>query len=192
MSPQLEVLGPKDHELVIPFCLGEVEVLPKFHLRSLTIRSELDLLQDQTGKINNLTRKQIMELSKLKHLQRYMPPFEIDYRSFERQPQGQQLSLTLNPEIEEIFETLETEDIDMISSHSIIETIVKLILSIHSNVRMYQIRVNRPTKTPVNSTNSETIVNSTNTETLVNSINSETLVNSINIDPFKYPFNTSS
>ena len=65
-----------------------------------------------------------MELSKLKHLQRYRTPFELDYRRFDRQKQIQQLSITFSPKIEEIFETLETADIDITSSHSIIETIV--------------------------------------------------------------------
>ena len=49
-----------------------------------------------------------MELSKLKHLQRYMTPFEIDYIMFEHWPQSKRLYLTFNPSIEEIFETLET------------------------------------------------------------------------------------
>ena len=65
-----------------------------------------------------------MGVSKLKHLQRYMTPFELDYRSFEHQPQSQQLSLTFTPKIEEIFESLETSDIDITPSHSIIEPIV--------------------------------------------------------------------
>ena len=49
-----------------------------------------------------------------------MTPFEPDYIRFELQPQIQQLSLTFNPKIEEIFETLETADIDMNPSHSMI------------------------------------------------------------------------
>ena len=57
MSPQIGVLGPKAQDLVIPFLLGEGENLPGFHLRALTIRSELDLMQYQTGQINNLTGK---------------------------------------------------------------------------------------------------------------------------------------
>ena len=91
MSPQQVGLGPKAQYVVIPFRLGEVETLPEFHLRSLTVRSELDLFQDQTGQINNLTGKYIMDMSKLKHLQRYMTPFELDYRIFEFQPKIQQL-----------------------------------------------------------------------------------------------------
>ena len=49
-----------------------------------------------------------------------MTPFEQDYIKFERQPQIQQLSLTFTPEIEEILETLDTLDIGMTPSHSII------------------------------------------------------------------------
>ena len=75
MSPQIGVLEPKSQDLVISFCLGEGENIPQFHLRALQIRSEIFLLQDQTGKINNLTGKYIMEISKLKHIQRYMSPF---------------------------------------------------------------------------------------------------------------------
>ena len=65
-----------------------------------------------------------MELSNFKHLQRYMTSFEIYYRKFERLPQIQQLSTTFNPTIEEVFETLDTADIDMSSSHSMIKPIV--------------------------------------------------------------------
>ena len=66
-----------------------------------------------------------MELSKLKYLQRYMTPYELDYIICERQPQIKQLPLTLTPKMEEISETLETAYIDMIPSHSSIEPIVK-------------------------------------------------------------------
>ena len=62
MSPQLGGLELKAQDLVIPFHLGEGETLPEFHLRALTIRSELDLMQYQTGQINNLAGKYIMEL----------------------------------------------------------------------------------------------------------------------------------
>ena len=65
-----------------------------------------------------------MELSKLKHLQIYMTPFEIDYRSFEHLPQIQKLSITFTPTIEEVIETLYTAYIDMNLSHSMIEQIV--------------------------------------------------------------------
>ena len=50
MIPQLEGLGPKPQDLVISYCLVEGETLPKFHLRSLHIRSEMFLLQDETRK----------------------------------------------------------------------------------------------------------------------------------------------
>ena len=82
MSPQLVGLGPKAQDLVIYFSLGEGEALPQFHLRYLHIRSGIFLLQYQTVQTSNLTVKYIMELSKLKHLQRYMTTFEIDYRKF--------------------------------------------------------------------------------------------------------------
>ena len=49
MSLQLVGLGPKAQDLVIPFCLGEGETLPDYHLRALKIRSELELMIDQTG-----------------------------------------------------------------------------------------------------------------------------------------------
>ena len=47
-----------------------------------------------------------------------MTPFELYYRRFERHPKIQQLSLTCTPKIEEIFETIETLEIDMTPSHS--------------------------------------------------------------------------
>ena len=50
-----------------------------------------------------------------------MTPFELDYRNFERLSQSQQLSNTFTPKIEEFFETIETEDLYMTSSHSIID-----------------------------------------------------------------------
>ena len=77
MSPQLGGLGPKSQDLVIHFRLGEGEPLPDFHLRALTIISELVLMRNKTGQINNPTEKYIMELSKLKYLQKYMTPFEL-------------------------------------------------------------------------------------------------------------------
>ena len=52
-----------------------------------------------------------------------MTPFELDYRNFERQPQSEQLSIIFNPPMEEIFVILETADIEMNPSHSIIEPI---------------------------------------------------------------------
>ena len=65
-----------------------------------------------------------MGLSKWKHLKRYMTPFELDYRRFERQPQIQQLSLILTPKIDGRFETLETTYIYINLSHSMIEPIL--------------------------------------------------------------------
>ena len=53
-----------------------------------------------------------------------MTPFGINYRNFERIPQIQQLSTTVTPIIEEVFKNIETEKIDMTSSHSIIVPIV--------------------------------------------------------------------
>ena len=84
ISPQLGVLGPKGQDLVIPLCLGEGEYLPYFHLKALTIRSEIVLTRYQTVQINNLTVKYIMELSKLKNVQFYMTSFELEFRRFER------------------------------------------------------------------------------------------------------------
>ena len=60
MSPQLILLGPKSQYLLIPFRLDEGEPLPDFHLRALAIRSEILIIRDQTGQINNLTGKVIM------------------------------------------------------------------------------------------------------------------------------------
>ena len=99
VSPQLGMLWPKAQDLVISFRHGEGETLPQFHLRALQIRSEIFLFQDKTGQINNLTGKYIIKLSKWKHLQRYMTPFELYYRNYERQPQIQQLSITFTPTI---------------------------------------------------------------------------------------------
>ena len=92
MSTQPRWLEKKPQDLVISFCLGEGENIPQFHLRALQIRSEIFLLQDKTGQINNLTGKYIMEISKLKHLQWYTTNFELDDRNFERLPQRHQLS----------------------------------------------------------------------------------------------------
>ena len=100
MIPQPVGLGTKNQDLVISFCLVEGENIPQLNLRALQIRSEILLLQDETEKIDNLTGKYIMELSKLKHLQRYMTNFEPDYRNFERLPQIHQLSTKFNYTIE--------------------------------------------------------------------------------------------
>ena len=97
MRPQFGGLGHKSQDLVIPFRLGEGEPLTYFHLRDPSIRSELVLIIYQTLQIKNLTVKYIMELSNLNHIQRYMTSFEIDFRSFERQPQSDQLSILFTP-----------------------------------------------------------------------------------------------
>ena len=78
ISPQLGGIGPKYQDLVIPFCLSEGEFLTAFHILYLKIKSELISIKYKTCKINNLTRKYNMELSKLKHIQRYMTSFDID------------------------------------------------------------------------------------------------------------------
>ena len=65
-----------------------------------------------------------MELSKLQHLQWYMTTFELDFINFESLPLRHQLSTIFHSTIEEVFETLETADVDMSTSHSIIEPIV--------------------------------------------------------------------
>ena len=52
-----------------------------------------------------------------------MTQFELNDRKFECLPQSHQLSTTCTPTIEEVFETLETANIDMKSSHSMIEPI---------------------------------------------------------------------
>ena len=89
--------------------------------------------------------------------------------------------------MEETFETLETADIDMHPSKSIIEPIVN---SNFGNILKHQNGKNqhqRTHKKTVRSTNIETLDKITSTETLVNSINKEILVNSINPCPSKYP-----
>ena len=53
-----------------------------------------------------------------------MTPFELDYIKFERLPQIHQLSTTFTSTIEEVFETLDTAYINMISLNSMIEPIV--------------------------------------------------------------------
>ena len=47
-----------------------------------------------------------MELLKMKHLQIYMNPFELENRKFERLPQTHQLYITFTSTIEEVFEDL--------------------------------------------------------------------------------------
>ena len=106
MIPQLGGLGPKAQDLVIPFRLGEGEILSDFHIRALVIISELVLMRYQTVHINNFTGKYIMELSKFNHLQCYMASFFIDFRLLEHQPQKYQLSILFTTSMEVILETL--------------------------------------------------------------------------------------
>ena len=77
MIPQRGGLGPKSQDLVTPFHIGEGQPLSGFHLRALAIRSEIVLMRYQTGHTNKLTGKYTTEMSKLKHLQRYMTSFEL-------------------------------------------------------------------------------------------------------------------
>ena len=65
-----------------------------------------------------------MQMSKLKHLQRYTNPFEIYHRKFERIPQRHKISTIFTSTTDEVFETLETADADMTTYQSIIEPIV--------------------------------------------------------------------
>ena len=59
----------------------------------------------------------------MKHLQLYTTTFELDYRKFELLTQIHQLSTILQYKIEEVFEALETADIDMLTVHYMIVTI---------------------------------------------------------------------
>ena len=59
-----------------------------------------------------------MEMSKLKHLQRLITTFELEYINFEHKPQGHQISNTFQFKIKESFETLETSAVDMTAAHS--------------------------------------------------------------------------
>ena len=70
-------------------------------------------MRDKKGQINNLTGKYIMEMSKLKHIQRYMTSFEIPFKLFEWQPQIDQLKHTFIHSIELIFKHMDIVDIDM-------------------------------------------------------------------------------
>ena len=53
-----------------------------------------------------------------------MTSFGLDFRSFERQPQISQLFIIFTHSMKVIFETTETEYIDMNTYHSMIENIV--------------------------------------------------------------------
>ena len=58
-------------------------------------------------------------------LQCYITTFELDHRYFERKPQIHQLSNKFPFEMEEVFETLETSDVDMATnvSSKMVETV---------------------------------------------------------------------
>ena len=58
------------------------------------------MLNGETLQTNDLTGVYIIEISKLKHLKRYMNIFEIEYIHFERKPQRHQLSTTFHLTIE--------------------------------------------------------------------------------------------
>ena len=60
-------------------------------------------MKDKKGHSNNLTGKYIMEMSKLKYIQRYMTSFDIYFRLFERLPQSDRLKHTFYHTIEHIF-----------------------------------------------------------------------------------------
>ena len=68
-----------------------------------------------------------MEISNLKHLQRYMTIFELDYRKFECDPQRHHLYTTFIFASEELFETLEIDFLGMTTAY--FPTIVKPIVS---------------------------------------------------------------
>ena len=123
-APKSEELDPKLNNLWYPSAWVKENIYQIFTEEPFVIRSELVLMRYQTGQINNLTGKYIMELSKLKHLQRYMTSFEIYFIIFESQPQSNKLSIIFAPSIELIFGTLETAEIYMNPSHSMIEPIV--------------------------------------------------------------------
>ena len=54
-----------------------------------------------------------------------MTTFELDYRNFECLTQRHQLSTIFNSTIEEFFETLVTEYVDMLTAHSMVEPIIR-------------------------------------------------------------------
>ena len=82
ISIQIRGLGTKYQDLVISFRLGEGETPPQFHIISFQARIKKILFKDETGKINNIIGKYIMELLKLKHLECYIATFELNYRNF--------------------------------------------------------------------------------------------------------------
>ena len=52
-----------------------------------------------------------------------MNTFELEYIKFEQNPQRCQISTNFHLTIEEVFDTLETADVDMSESHSMIDPI---------------------------------------------------------------------
>ena len=55
-----------------------------------------------------------------------MNKFEMEYKTFKWLPQKYQLTNTFHFTIEEVFETLETADVDISKAHSIIDPIVNI------------------------------------------------------------------
>ena len=55
-----------------------------------------------------------------------MTTFELEYGKFEILPQKDLLSNTFRSTIGEVFETLDTDDLDMSTSHSMIDPIVNI------------------------------------------------------------------
>ena len=61
-----------------------------------------------------------MELSKSKHHQQHMTISELDHRNLVGLPQRHPLSTIFTSKIEEVFETIDTADIDRITPHHMI------------------------------------------------------------------------
>ena len=72
-------------------------------------------------------------------------------------PQRHQLSTIFQFTIEDVFENLETADVDMSTAHPMIETIVNRNFGKHFTTRMDQISVNTYMKTLVSSINPDPI-----------------------------------
>ena len=124
-------------------------------------------------------------MSELKHLQRFMTSFNLDFIIFEHQPQSDQPFTIFKPSIELIFETLETDEIYMHPYHSMTDHIINRNLEIHFTIRMDQINVNPRTKIPAINIITAPLDNSTRTEILVNNIKINIIVNNINPDTYK-------
>ena len=82
-------------------------------------------MKDKIGQIINLTGKYTMEISKLKHIQRYINNFELEYRKFEQPTQRHQRTTKSHFTTEEVFETLEIANVDMSKYHSTIDPVFK-------------------------------------------------------------------